>query len=202
MATRKATPARKLKVSSKVRKVRRLITGHDSRGRSKIVSDKPSPHVIATAGVPVFGVTDIWRTSRAPADNKSVKDPCKGIQQLTPQRNGTVVRVVQFPPDKVWMKKISSKDAFATLGKSGRDALAANKGSARHPMMHTTETVDYAIILKGEIWAVMDIGETKMVEGDILVQRGTNHAWSNRSDKPCHVAFILIDAKPLRRAKK
>jgi quercetin dioxygenase-like cupin family protein len=109
-----------------------------------------------------------------------------------------VVRVVEFPPDKVWMNKLAAKDAFATLGKSGSAALAANKASARHPMMHTTNTVDYAIILAGEIWAVMDVGEKKMKAGDVLVQRGTNHAWSNRSSRPCLVAFVLIDAKPLR----
>jgi quercetin dioxygenase-like cupin family protein len=65
-------------------------------------------------------------------------------------------------------------------------------------MMHRTQTVDYAIVLSGEIWALMDSGETKMKAGDILVQRGTNHAWSNRSNKPCLVAFVLIDAKPLK----
>ena len=65
-------------------------------------------------------------------------------------------------------------------------------------MMHRTQTVDYAIVLSGEIWALMDSDETKMKAGDILVQRGTNHAWSNRSNKPCLVAFVLIDAKPLK----
>ena len=201
MATRKSSSPRRVKVSPRVRKIRRLITGHDAKGRSIFVSDKASPHVIATAGVPVFGVTDLWRTDQTPADNKSRKDPCKGIQQLAPQPNGTVVRVVEFPPDKVWMKKIKAEDAFATLGKSGSAALAANKSSARHPMMHTTNTVDYAIILSGEIWAIMDVGEKKMKAGDVLVQRGTNHAWANRSNKPCHVAFILIDAKPVGKAK-
>jgi quercetin dioxygenase-like cupin family protein len=64
-------------------------------------------------------------------------------------------------------------------------------------MMHRTQTIDYAIVLSGEIWALMDIGETKMKAGDILIQRGTNHAWSNRSNKPCQVAFVLIDARSL-----
>ena len=63
--------------------------------------------------------------------------------------------------------------------------------------MHRTGTVDYAIILEGEIWAVMDEGETLMREGDVLIQRGTNHAWSNRTDQPAYVAFVLIDAAPV-----
>lgn len=197
MAARKSAA----KVTPRVRKVRRLITGHDARGRSVFVADAASPHVIAIAGVPTFGVTDLWRTSESPADNKSKRDPCTGIQQLAPQSNGSVVRVVEFPPDKVWMAKVASDSAFASLGKSGSAALAANKASTRHPMMHTTNTVDYAIILSGEIYAVMDVGEKKMKAGDVLIQRGTNHAWSNRSSKPCLVAFVLIDAVPVRAGK-
>ena len=63
--------------------------------------------------------------------------------------------------------------------------------------MHKTDTVDFALVLSGEIWALMDEGETLMRAGDTLVQRGTNHAWSNRSDRPSLVAFILISATPL-----
>ena len=70
-------------------------------------------------------------------------------------------------------------------------------GMARHGQMHRTRSLDFAIVLSGEIWAIMDVGEKKMTADDMLVQRGTNHAWANRSDKPCNVAFILIDAKPL-----
>ena len=70
-------------------------------------------------------------------------------------------------------------------------------GPVRHAHMHRTRSIDYAIVLSGEIWAVMDVGETKMVAGDVLIQRGTNHAWANRSNAPCVVAFVLIDAKPL-----
>jgi quercetin dioxygenase-like cupin family protein len=63
--------------------------------------------------------------------------------------------------------------------------------------MHRTRSLDFAIVLSGEIWAILDVGEKKMVAGDLLVQRGTNHAWANRSEEPCRVAFTLIDAKPI-----
>jgi Cupin domain len=69
--------------------------------------------------------------------------------------------------------------------------------ASRHPGMHKTDTVDYALVLSGEIWALMDEGETLLRAGDTLVQRGTNHAWSNRGDQPCLVAFILVSARPL-----
>lgn len=192
MATKKSTA-----VKPKVRPVRRIITGHDARGRSKIVSDRASPHVMVLQDVPTFGVTDLWKTHASPADNVDRADPCGRPIQLAPPANGSVVRVVEFPPDKVWMKKADRESAFASLGSSGSAALARGKSAARHPMMHRTKTVDYAIILSGEIWAVMDVGETKMKAGDVLIQRGTNHAWANRSNKPCMVAFVLIDAAPV-----
>ena len=68
-----------------------------------------------------------------------------------------------------------------------------DKRDGAHPGMHRTDTVDYAIILEGEIWAVMDDNETLMKQGDVLVQRGTNHAWANRSDKTARICFVLLD---------
>ncbi|HVB80684.1 MAG TPA: cupin domain-containing protein [Candidatus Binataceae bacterium] len=182
----------------RVRKIRRIVTGHDAKARSVIVSDAPSPHVMTLQGIPTFGVTEIWSTDAAPADNRKAQDPCRLPVQLAPPKRGTVVRVVEFPPDKAWVKSADREKAFASMGKSGAKALAHDASASRHPMMHRTQSIDYAIVLAGEIWALMDVGETKMKAGDILVQRGTNHAWSNRSRKPCLVAFVLIDAKPLK----
>ncbi|HCN70598.1 MAG TPA: hypothetical protein DIS96_02320, partial [Pusillimonas sp.] len=86
---------------------------------------------------------------------------------------------------------------FASMGDSGSQAL--EEDASRHEMMHTTESVDYAFVLEGEIWAVLDEDEVCMKAGDVLVQRGTSHAWSNRSDMPALVGFVLIDAHPLQR---
>jgi len=82
--------------------------------------------------------------------------------------------------------------AAATFGGIFKDA-SHDKRDGKHPGMHTTDTVDYAIVLEGEIWAVMDEDETLMRAGDVLIQRGTNHAWANRSDKTARIAFVLID---------
>lgn len=70
-----------------------------------------------------------------------------------------------------------------------------NPSSGRHPGMHVTDTIDYAILLQGELVAIMDEGETVMRAGDILIQRGTNHAWANRSGEIARIAFILVDGK-------
>jgi len=76
-------------------------------------------------------------------------------------------------------------------------AITTEEGRRRHFLFHKTNTVDYAICVEGEIWAMMDEGEVLMKAGDVLIQRGTHHPWSNRSDKVCRMAFILIDAEPV-----
>jgi len=181
--------------SKRIRAIRRIITGHDSQGRSTILQDGPSPHSMTLAGVDTFGVTDLWKTQTAPADNESDEDPCQGAIVLAPPPGGTVFRVVEFPPDKEYVGKWKREEAFASMGESG--AHAVDQSTARHEGMHKTSSVDYAFVFEGEIWAVLDQTETLMRAGDVLIQRGTNHAWSNRSDAPCIMGFVLVDAKPI-----
>ncbi|MGH7398277.1 MAG: cupin domain-containing protein [Candidatus Rokuibacteriota bacterium] len=175
-----------------IKPIRRIVTGHDARGRSVIVSDGPSPHVLTLPGRPDFALTDLWASGGAPASNAGSADAAARRMSLEPPRNGTIFRVVEFPPDAAG-GGFDRKAAFAAMGA----AHAMDPDASRHPAMHRTATVDYAIVLSGEIWALMDEGETLMRAGDTLVQRGTNHAWSNRSDQPSLVAFILVSARPL-----
>ncbi len=180
----------------KGRSIRRIVTGHDAQGRSTFSEDTASPHVMAIHGIPTHAVTDLWVTRSAPADTGAA-DTCRVPVQLAPPTNGTVFRVVEFPPDAEWLGRVDPRAAFASMGESGAKALAGGEragGPQPHPFMHKTASVDYALIMSGEIWAVMDLAETLMKAGDVLVQRGTNHAWSNRSDTPCLVAFVLVDA--------
>jgi naringenin degradation protein FdeH len=165
-----------------IRRFRRIVTGHNGEGQSVILTDATSPHIMPIMDQPNFAVTDFWKTAATPADNgpAAAQDPCGLPIQVAPPANGSVFRVVQFPPDQDWAAK-----------------AADTAGPVRHAHMHRTRSIDYAIVLSGEIWAVMDVGETKLVSGDMLIQRGTNHAWANRSNEPCVVAFVLIDAQPL-----
>jgi mannose-6-phosphate isomerase-like protein (cupin superfamily) len=171
--------------------IRRVVTGHDAEGRSIVASDAPSPHTIAISDAPAFGMTDLWVTTGAPADNSGAGDPAARTIVLEPPARGTIFRVVEFPPDAQIAGKFDRVKAFEAIGASE----ALDPDGSRHPGMHRTHSVDYAIVLSGEIWAVMDVGETLVRAGDCLVQRGTNHAWSNRSEQPCLVAFILVDAR-------
>ena len=180
-----------------IKRFRRIVTGHNAQGRSVILADETSPHVMPIMGQPNFAVTDFWKTAATPADNSSGTslDPCQLPIQVAPPADGSVFRVVQFPPDKDWAAKAAAMGGSVAIDET---AKAANTGGpVRHAHMHRTRSIDYAIVLSGEIWAVMDDGETKMTAGDVLIQRGTNHAWANRSSMPCVVAFVLIDAKPL-----
>ncbi len=104
---------------------------------------------------------------------------------------GSVFRVIEYPPDRVRLKTLDPDRFFHAIG-----AQAADAATRRHPGMHKTSTVDYCVVLSGEIWAVLDESEVLLRAGDCLVQRGTNHAWSNRTDEPCAIAFVLIAAKP------
>jgi len=192
-----ATPAAKVVPGAEIRRFRRIVTGHDAKGQSIIVSDATSPHIMPIMDQPNFAVTDFWKTSSTPADNsdKTEQDPCKVPIQVAPPQGGSVFRVVQFPPDRDWAAKAAAMGGSVPIDETARSA--SKGGAVRHAHMHRTRSIDYAIVLSGEIWAVMDVGETKLVAGDVLVQRGTNHAWANRSDAPCVIAFILIDAVPV-----
>lgn len=154
-----------------IRPVRRIVTGHNAEGRSIILSDGPSPHSMALAGVSDFGVTDIWKTDQTPANNDGDRDPCSAQISLAPPPSGSVFRVVQFPPDKEYIGKWKRDEAFASMGESGAEAI--HESGDRHEAMHRTDSIDYAFVLEGEIWAVMDEGEVRMTAGDVLVQRGT-----------------------------
>jgi hypothetical protein len=177
---------------ARIRPIRRIVTGHDAAGRSTILQDGPSPHAMNMAGIDHFGVTDLWKTYGAPAELAGDADPCGSPITLAPPPNGTLFRIVEFPPDAAYLATWNRDDAFASLGESGKSAIDAS--SSRHPGMHRTPTVDYAVVISGEIWAILDTAEVAMRAGDVLIQRGTNHSWSNRSDASALVGFVLIDA--------
>jgi hypothetical protein len=175
-----------------IQKVRRVLTGHDAQGKSIILQDGYATNVKEMASMPGLALTDLWETQAAPASNAGDADAAARPVRLEPPKNGTILRVVEFPPDANWRNNANAREAFDSIG-AGH---TPDKDSA-DPMMHKTATVDYAIVLKGPIVAVMEKGETVLNTGDILVQRGTNHSWSVRGKEPALVAFVLVSAAPL-----
>ena len=173
-------------------RVRRVLTGHDADGKSILLSDGLAPNVKEMASMPGLALTDLWETSGAPASNAGTADAATRPVRLEPPKNGTLLRIVEFPPDSHWRSSANGREAFKSIG-----AGHAQDRASSDPMMHRTGTVDYIIVLKGEIHAIMEKGETLLRAGDILVQRGTNHSWSVRGNEPCIVAAVLVNAKPL-----
>jgi hypothetical protein len=174
--------------------VRRVVTGHNAQGKSVFVMDGPCPHVFQRAPGSAV-VAELWETRGTPADNRRNDDAIDRGPRLAPPKNGSVFRVIEYPPDKQRLAVLEKERHMPDDG-SGRTA-AIDRGAPRHPGFHKTNSVDYAIVLAGEIHALMDDGEVALKTGDVLIQRGTNHAWSNRTDEPAIVAFVLIDADPL-----
>jgi hypothetical protein len=174
--------------------IRRVVTGHDVHGRSVFISDAAAPHVY-NRGPGSAVVTELWETRSAPADNNGSDEVTDHPFRLAPPSNGSVFRIVEYPPDAQRLAALEQQRASADDGSGHGNAF--DRGSPRHPGFHKTSSVDYAIVLAGEIYALMDEGEVLLRTGDILVQRGTNHAWSNRSTEPARVAFVLIDAMPV-----
>ena len=170
---------------------RRVLTAIDSDGQSYIAEDGSSPAEFVLPGS-TYRSTNIWRTAAAPSAI-SAPDDIAQHRGVLPPASGTVLRVIDFPPIGESTPEERAAAAKAVFAALYPDAVH-HEGSARSASMHTTDTIDYAIVLQGEIVAVMDVNETTLRAGDILIQRGTAHGWENRSDAACRVAFVLIDA--------
>jgi hypothetical protein len=178
-------------------RVRRVVTGHDADGKSMLLLDGLAPNVKEMASMPGLALTDLWETKGAPARNDGAADNADRPVRLEPPRNGTILRIVEFPPDSSWRGKTDGREGFGSIG-----AAHAQDARSSDPMMHRTATVDYIIVLKGEIHAIMERGETLLKAGDVLVQRGTNHSWSVRGSEPCVIAAVLVSAAPLGAKRK
>lgn len=173
--------------------VRRLITVDDANGRSRKIADGPSPDVRTDPARPGYSATRIWVTDRTPARIGSITETVNMPHTLEPPPGGSVCRVVTFPPER-GAPKVSASDVQAFFAAMGSPAASTGGAGAKHPYMQKTRTLDFCLILEGEITLVLDTQEVSLKAGDTVVQRGTNHAWSNRSGAPCTIAFSSHDA--------
>jgi mannose-6-phosphate isomerase-like protein (cupin superfamily) len=178
------------------RPVRRIVTGHDSQGQSYVTEDRDAPSVHTNPKRVGYHLTQLWMTDESPAFVGNEVDPTSRPLRLEPPKGGTVVRIIEFGPEGDWLTKIDANDTKVAWSALGTDTASTYAGgAAKHPFMHRTQSVDYALVLEGEITLVLDKEDVIMKTGDFLVERGTNHAWANRSGKPCRMLFVLIDGK-------
>lgn len=167
--------------------VRRVVTGHDASGKAIVLmdSDAPNQKVRQTGLVSAL----LWVTDETPADISGDADRAAREIGVPPPPNGSILRVVDFPPETADSHNVDNAAVLREMG------VAAGNAPVRHAHMHRTRSVDYAIVLSGEIDMLLDDSEVHLKAGDILVQQGTNHAWANRGSDVCRIAFVLIDGK-------
>jgi mannose-6-phosphate isomerase-like protein (cupin superfamily) len=150
---------------------RRVVTGHDERGASVVLADGPVPvhRVLPGEGV---GFYEIWQTDAAPAPiaPAEASEPTERTLRVPPEPNGTKIRINEFLPG--YLNELGNQSPI-----------------------HRTESIDYGIVLEGEIVLILDDSEVTLHAGDVVVQRGTDHAWANRSASVAKVAFILVDGE-------
>lgn len=180
-----------------IKQVRRVVTGHDASGKAIIQEDGHVPRVQRIGGDIGPWFFEVWNTRQTPAAiDASSGEPHEIGIILAPPKHGTRIRVLEIPPEGDHLENLTPEERKAHFAEIGAaDAVAEGGASQRHAFMHRTQTIDYGIVLEGELVLIMDEGETTVCSGDIVIQRGTNHGWSNRSAKPCRIAFILIDGQ-------
>jgi mannose-6-phosphate isomerase-like protein (cupin superfamily) len=175
-------------------KAMRRVVVVDENERSRAIADGPTPDVRTDPARPGFASARMWVTDRTPVPLKNLRESLRLPHTLEPPPGGSVCRVVTFPPEASYRGRIGAKEVqayFATMGSPGASTYSP---TAPHPYMQKTCTLDFALVIEGEITLVLDTEEVHLTAGDTVVQRGTNHAWSNRSSRPCVIAFSSHDA--------
>jgi naringenin degradation protein FdeH len=168
--------------------IRRVVTTIDAGGKAVVLTDTKLPMKPGASPNPS---ANFWATEAGPADYSLGAD--RTIKPgLMPPKGGTVLRIVDFVPTTADEESKLAPDMMMKVAGAGAPA----KGMPpKHPFMHRTRTVDYALILSGEIDMMLDDATLHLKAGDVVIQQATNHAWINHGKEPCRVAFILLDAQ-------
>jgi mannose-6-phosphate isomerase-like protein (cupin superfamily) len=175
-----------------VKPVRRIVCV-DENEKSRAISDGPVTDVLTDPARPGYASTRIWVTDRAPARIEGITDTLHLPHTLEPPPGGSVCRIVTLPPDATFKNTVGAREVRVFFAAMGSPAASTYSADAPHPYMQKTRTLDLCLVLEGEITLVLDTQEVHLKAGDSVVQRGTNHAWSNRSNAPCTIAFSMHD---------
>jgi hypothetical protein len=182
-------------MSNTLAPIHRVVTGHDAHGQAVVSHNGALPTVIELSALPGTVFHEVWSTQGAPCLVSNGDDPTLAPLMLPPPALGTRIRFVDIPPDTSEFLRggvHSTRAAFAEIGDAAASTAQAH---SPHPLMHRTETVDYGVVMEGEIVLVLDDSEVALKRGGVVIQRGTNHAWANRSDRVCRMLFVLVDGQ-------
>jgi mannose-6-phosphate isomerase-like protein (cupin superfamily) len=169
--------------------VRRVVTGIDENNHSVVQFDTRVPLTPGPAGLTA---TNLWITDSYPAGFSFKEDAATRPIGISPPDNGTKFRLVEFPPlDPATEAKLDPELLMKAVG----DHAPKRGIPVKNPFMHRTRTVDYAVIMSGEIDMMLDNVTVHLKPGDMVVQQATNHGWVNHGSQPCRILFVLMDAK-------
>lgn len=180
---------------SEPREIRRIIAANDADENAVILSDAADTELTSDPARPGFASNRVWVTEGTPAPVAGVTETLDLPQTLEPPPGGSVCRFLTIPPDDWFMADITEEkvsDFFASMGSPGASRLGAG---SPHPYMQQTDTLDYVLVMSGEVTLVLDTEEVHLQTGDTVVNIGASHAWSNRSDAPCELFVSMHDGK-------
>lgn len=175
-------------------KIRRLVTGHDEQGLSVFISDDFAPRAQSFASIPRHAMAQMWTTPSLPTLPTPGGDPTLDFASLIPPQGSTSFALFDFPPDSIMQNPADSFQAYAELSAALPGLIDCFE--PENPGMHTTATIDYGIILEGEMWLELDNGQSRLLRaGDTIIQNGTRHAWRNKSNGVVRALFVMVGAK-------
>jgi len=165
--------------------IRRVVTGHDGQGKSVFISDASAPRAKDFSDIPGYGFSQVWCNEVALDGDQSTQGG-----SLLPGVGGSSLLMVSFPPDSVMAAPLDPQRAFAEMVEALPGLIDCFEPEA--PGMHRTPTLDYVVIIEGELWLELDDGEERLLRrGEVVIQNGTRHAWRNKSDQVAKAVFFM-----------
>ena len=177
--------------------MRRVVTGHDASGKSVFVSEGEPPHGVALRGVPRFRIDEVWSVVGVPTLPPASGEPTTQQHPFFPAPGGTGFVMVTFPPESDVTRAAESGTDIPAAQQEFYDSFPGLAGTMEPdaPGMHTSQTVDYGVVIRGEVWLELDDGAKRLLKpGDCVIQNGTRHAWHNTSDRECVMGFVVVGA--------
>ncbi|MNM66532.1 hypothetical protein D3C81_780230 [compost metagenome] len=172
-------------------KIRRVVTGQDSTGKAVFISDGLAPRATDFVDIPGHGIAQLWVTPCSPQIFDVPEDLTQLQGSLIPGVGETSLLAVSFPPDSVMASPLDPQRAFNEMAVALPGLIDCFE--AEHPGMHKTPTIDYGVLLEGELWLELDNGEQRLIHpGDVVIQNGTRHAWRNKSPHLAKAIFFMV----------
>lgn len=172
-----------------LKQVRRIVTANDANGKSGVLFDEIADHTITV-------LTELWQTPAGKHDHNSPEDLARRSDCIEPPPGGTIFRFFQIAPESQSAhlsrdeRQKAAHEWFAAMG-----SAHLQPDTSRHETMHRSPTTDYIVLLSGQITLVLDKEERDLKPFDVVIQRGTNHAWVNRGTEDALLMSVLVDAQ-------